>query len=141
MLELDFVQHFPIGNGVVIAGFMPLAEFVGKSALCIPGEKAAVVVADLFHAGIAEFGALRVIPYRLVRIGRVATGLSVLNIHCGMVLKFRMTEWPLVASRKSMVMGSMRKNPMKSCRSPGAQVRPHPASDRAAKEHSERSQP
>ncbi len=36
-----------------------------------------------------------------------STGFSVLCSHAGMVLKFRTTEWPFVASRKSMVMGSM----------------------------------
>jgi hypothetical protein len=52
VLELDFVQHLPVGNGIVIAGLVSFAGFVGKSALRVPGEKTAVVVANLFHAGI-----------------------------------------------------------------------------------------
>ena len=39
----------------MVAGFVALAEFIGKSALRVPGKKTGIVVANLFHGGIAEF--------------------------------------------------------------------------------------
>ena len=45
VLGFDFVQHFPIGKGVVITGLVAFAVFVGKAAFGVPTDQASVVIA------------------------------------------------------------------------------------------------
>ena len=45
VFKVDFVQYFPIRQFVVIAGFMPLAIFVGESTFGILANEAAEIVA------------------------------------------------------------------------------------------------
>ena len=46
MFDVRFVQHFPIGDGVVVARLITLAEFIYEATLRIPSEKARIVVGN-----------------------------------------------------------------------------------------------
>ena len=46
MFKIHFVQNFPELNRVVIAGFVALAKFIGKSALGVPGQQTRVIVGN-----------------------------------------------------------------------------------------------
>src|SRR5579871_1875741 len=54
VLEVNFVQHFPVSYVVVISGFVAHSKFVGKPAFGVPGEEAGVIISNLLASGIAQ---------------------------------------------------------------------------------------
>ena len=94
-LQVRLVQDLPVGNRVVMARLVPLPQLVGEAALRVPGEEARVVVRHLLEGRIAEVAPLGVGPGHPVGVAGYTAGLSDLNIHCGMVLKFSIDGMPL----------------------------------------------
>src|ERR1700752_3394921 len=47
MLKVDLVQHFPVGDGVVVTGVVSLAQLVGEAALRVPANQPRIVVGAL----------------------------------------------------------------------------------------------
>jgi len=68
VLNIGFVEHFPVRDLEAVIGGMPLAELVGESALRVPTHQAGVVLAQLFQASLSQLGALGVTPEDLVGI-------------------------------------------------------------------------
>ena len=75
VFKFRLVQNLPVGDRIMEAGIMALAEFVSETTLGVPGEQASKVFARFFTAGIAELGALLVVPDRFVRVSGVVDGL------------------------------------------------------------------
>src|ERR1700756_373001 len=74
MLEVDFIQNFPVRNQVVIAGLMTFTEFVCETTFGVPGEQASIIVGDFLTRGIAKLGSLLVVPRDLIGIVREGDG-------------------------------------------------------------------
>src|ERR1700730_11307195 len=75
MLEVDFIENFPVGYRVVVAGLVAFAEFVRETTFGVPGEQASIIVGDFLSRGIAKFSSLLVIPHNLIGIVREGVGL------------------------------------------------------------------
>jgi hypothetical protein len=105
---LDFVEDLPVRDPVVIAGFVAHAEFVDEATLRIPTNQAGVVAGDIVAGRIEQLGALTFAAEKLIGVGGDHDWLRSLEKPTGIVLKFRIGEWPSVACRKSSIIGSMR---------------------------------
>jgi hypothetical protein len=68
MLQVGFVEHLAPVHLVMVARFVAFAVLVDEAALACTNSPARVVVAQFFAARVAQFGALRVVPDRLVGI-------------------------------------------------------------------------
>ena len=71
MLEVGFVEHFAPVHLVMMARFVAFAEFVREAAQRVPAHQPRVICAQLLPARVAQFGALRVVPNRCLRIRRI----------------------------------------------------------------------
>ena len=76
VLKVDLVEHLPHGQLVVVARLVAHSVLIGKAAVHIPTDEAAVVVAQFFASGIAQFSALRVVPDGLVGVDRTGDGFA-----------------------------------------------------------------
>src|SRR5665213_1025199 len=52
VLELHFVEHFPDGEFVVVAGIMAYTVFVAETAIDIPADETRVVVTEFLAGGV-----------------------------------------------------------------------------------------
>ena len=62
VFEIDFVEHFPISDFVVMSRRMILAKFIGESTTGIPTDEACIVIPQFMQTGIAQFRPLRIVP-------------------------------------------------------------------------------
>ena len=74
VLDVRLIQHFPVVDLVVMAGLVPLTEFIRKAPICVPTRDASKIIGSLVEGGIAKFRALLIIPEDLIGVGRVGDG-------------------------------------------------------------------
>ena len=88
-----------------MTGVVPFPQFIGKAAFDVPAHDARKVIRNFAVSGITQFLAAFAIPAQLVWVRRVVYGFRCLNIHAGMVVKFRTTGCPWRAFMTSSVHG------------------------------------
>ncbi|MNL17796.1 hypothetical protein D3C87_1389110 [compost metagenome] len=71
VLQVRFVQYFPVRKFIMVPGFMEFTQFIGKASLGIPAENPCKVACNFLTCRIAKLLALVVFPEGQVRIGRV----------------------------------------------------------------------
>src|SRR5207253_9921155 len=71
MLEVHFIENFPVGNRIVITRLVLLSVLVLKSTFGVPSQESCIVVRNFLERGVAQFRTLFIVPQGLVRIIRI----------------------------------------------------------------------
>src|SRR2546429_5769656 len=74
MLEVHFIENFPVGNRIVITRLVLLSVLVLKSTFGVPSQESCIVVRNFLERGVAQFRTLFIVPQGLVRIIRIRDG-------------------------------------------------------------------
>src|SRR5947199_10805774 len=67
MLEVHFIENFPVGNRIVITRLVLLSVLVLKSTFGVPSQESCIVVRNFLERGVAQCRTLFIVPQALLR--------------------------------------------------------------------------